>query len=460
MAELDPAARTLARGSLPACGSTWTVLLDPAAIVVEEGRPARATGPPRGRPACPRLRLARAGRARAEPGIDAGPTSGWWRRERLSGATRRPPRGTACRPPATRLAVRGRPRRWHGATGRRFRTARRRAARPPSRHRRARRRASTHRPRAEPHHAGQPSNARAAASPGSRSRVERNAAPAVRERRRPPANRGARPAPTERSTTTDRSRAMNPIGLSPPPPFAEPSRPSPPPAPTALATSSRRSPEPGPREPDVVHVHIGRVEVRATVPAPQAPRPARHARRGPRRCRWAIPRRGAADMSNALAIASVSAVLRPPQQRGDRPPAVQRCRRGQGQRAAPGPGALGGDARDQPHQLVHVPGDPEPGLAQRRSAEPRRQRGGPRAPPLALDLHYLVSAYGRASSTRKSSWATPPGSSTRRRCSPGTRSGGRSHRCRLSRPSCRRWTPDPRRSSPTRSSRPASLPKP
>ena len=47
------------------------------------------------------------------------------------------------------------------------------------------------------------------------------------------------------------------------------------------ATPSRRSPTAVPSEPDVVHVHIGRVEVRAIVPAPApsrpAPRPARPA---------------------------------------------------------------------------------------------------------------------------------------------------------------------------------------
>ena len=47
------------------------------------------------------------------------------------------------------------------------------------------------------------------------------------------------------------------------------------------AAPSRRSPTAVPSEPDVVHVHIGRVEVRAIVPAPEpsrpAPRPARPA---------------------------------------------------------------------------------------------------------------------------------------------------------------------------------------
>jgi hypothetical protein len=36
MAELDPAAELWLAATCPACGSTWTVLLDPAAIVVEE----------------------------------------------------------------------------------------------------------------------------------------------------------------------------------------------------------------------------------------------------------------------------------------------------------------------------------------------------------------------------------------------------------------------------------------
>jgi hypothetical protein len=47
------------------------------------------------------------------------------------------------------------------------------------------------------------------------------------------------------------------------------------------AALSRRSATAMPSEPDVVHVHIGRVEVRATIPAPEpsrpAPRPARPA---------------------------------------------------------------------------------------------------------------------------------------------------------------------------------------
>lgn len=46
-----------------------------------------------------------------------------------------------------------------------------------------------------------------------------------------------------------------------------------------VARPFRRSADPTPREPDVVHVHIGRVEVRATVPAPQ---PSRTAPRAPR----------------------------------------------------------------------------------------------------------------------------------------------------------------------------------
>ena len=41
------------------------------------------------------------------------------------------------------------------------------------------------------------------------------------------------------------------------------------------AAPSRRSPTAVPSEPDVVHVHIGRVEVRAIVPAPEPSRPAR-----------------------------------------------------------------------------------------------------------------------------------------------------------------------------------------
>jgi hypothetical protein len=36
MAELDPAAELWLEATCPACGSSWTVLLDPAAIVVEE----------------------------------------------------------------------------------------------------------------------------------------------------------------------------------------------------------------------------------------------------------------------------------------------------------------------------------------------------------------------------------------------------------------------------------------
>jgi hypothetical protein len=40
------------------------------------------------------------------------------------------------------------------------------------------------------------------------------------------------------------------------------------------ARPSRRSPTAVPSEPDVVHVHIGRVEVRAIVPAPEPSRPA------------------------------------------------------------------------------------------------------------------------------------------------------------------------------------------
>jgi hypothetical protein len=36
MAELDPAAELWLEATCPACGSTWTVLVDPAAIVVEE----------------------------------------------------------------------------------------------------------------------------------------------------------------------------------------------------------------------------------------------------------------------------------------------------------------------------------------------------------------------------------------------------------------------------------------
>ena len=55
---------------------------------------------------------------------------------------------------------------------------------------------------------------------------------------------------------------------------------------------------------------------------------------------------------------------------------------------------------DRPHraaaaQPVPVPGHPQPRLAQRRPAA--RNSGGDRLtnPPLALDLHYLLTAYGK-----------------------------------------------------------------
>ena len=201
MAEPRPRRGALARGDLP---SVW-LDVDGAARSRRDrrrgGRPARATGPPRGRPACPRLRLARAGRARAEPGSTpglpraGGVVSGYL--ERLVGRHVEPP---AVRPrPVSRFegdlvggAVQSR---------RRFRTARRRAApaepaqaRPaPSVDASASRRAAPRGPAVER------AQRRLQATGPALSGAPR---PPVRSRRRPPANRGARPArPSGRATT-------------------------------------------------------------------------------------------------------------------------------------------------------------------------------------------------------------------------------------------------------------------
>ena len=100
-----------------------------------------------------------------------------------------------------------------------------------------------------------------------------------------------------------------------------------------------------------------------------------HERRDPRRCRWTAtcPGSGGHEQCAGHRL-GLRGPEGPPQQRGHRPPAVERRRGGQGQCAAARPGAGGGHPRDQPDQPVHVPGHAEPGLAQRRPSEPGQQR--------------------------------------------------------------------------------------
>ncbi len=91
--------------------------------------------------------------------------------------------------------------------------------------------------------------------------------PTIRPAGRAMTRLAGRAAP--RARRSSRSRSVGPIRL-------RSARPA-----DGRAAPGRRSPTAVPSEPDVVHVHIGRVEVRAIVPAPEpsrpAPRPARPA---------------------------------------------------------------------------------------------------------------------------------------------------------------------------------------
>jgi hypothetical protein len=121
--------------------------------------------------------------------------------------------------------------------------------------------------------AAQPSIARAAPSRASASLPERTAEPAI-----PPpaplAGQAPRPVgPMERSHQDEPATKPGPDRPITAAAIHRAEVPQPAAPPRAQLAPSRRSAEPSPREPDVVHVHIGRVEVRATVPAPQPSRP-------------------------------------------------------------------------------------------------------------------------------------------------------------------------------------------
>src|SRR3569832_2409248 len=76
----------------------------------------------------------------------------------------------------------------------------------------------------------------------------------------------------------------------------------------------------------------------------------------------------------------------------------------------------GNNARTQRNLFLH---QVTPNAGWRNVGLPSRDDRGTRLanPPLALDLHYLLTAYGAASSTARSYWAMPCISCTRRRCS-------------------------------------------
>ena len=249
------------------------------------GRPARPTDPPRGRPAGACLRLARARCPGARP-ADAAPISGWWRRERLPRTARRA--GT----PDPRPCARGSVSRFEGDLVGRPVGRRSVGAGGPAVGHRDGGLDGDHRATAPDRcgaHATLPTAPAAGRSVGAtarvgtdRSRPTRRAAPSTPS----PATDAPRPERTDdpsgpaRHDAPARTRGPERTTVVPvaihradPPPIGTPA--------DGRATPSRRSPTAVPSEPDVVHVHIGRVEVRAIVPAPEpsrpAPRPARPA---------------------------------------------------------------------------------------------------------------------------------------------------------------------------------------
>jgi len=128
--------------------------------------------------------------------------------------------------------------------------------------------------------AAEPSSAPAAPSPADESPKVRSAVRVVRQ----PAALASQPQRAAGPIGQSRDDAATSPGPDRPITVAAIRRAEPPQAvapATAQLALSRRSAEPSPREPDVVHVRIGRVEVRATVPAPPpshpAPRPTRPA---------------------------------------------------------------------------------------------------------------------------------------------------------------------------------------
>ena len=159
-------------------------------------------------------------------------------------------------------------------------------------------------------------------------------------------------------------------------------------------------------------------------------------------------------MSGPLAIATVTAVLKDLLNDGLVNSDLSASWARQGQRAAAGPHRHR-RRRAESAQRVPLPGDREPGLAQRGAAV--ASSGGDQRlsnPPLALDLHYLLTAYGAQDLDAEILLGyamqllheTPV--LTRRR------SGGRSARARRSATGCcrRRCSIATRPTSPTRSS--------
>jgi hypothetical protein len=217
----------------------------------------------------------------------------------------------------------------------------------------------------------------------------------------------------------------------------------------ALAERHAAAAEPRP----VVHVTIDRIDVRAPAAPPRPATAPRVRNAAPSVSLADYLRQGGAHargqaMSSPLAIGAVSAVLRNLLDNG----MVEQVALGTTVNVtATAPDLIHLDAPDEPPQLNIFLYQVTPNAALRNHELPSRSARGERIsnPPLALDLHYLVTATAEPTSRPRSCWATRCTCCTSGRCSTGRRSAARSTRARSTSRCCRR---------PSRRSPPPTLP--